>query len=367
MAPPRRWWTRLGTPSGTPSGRTELQLLRVAVTGATGNLGTSILAALAEEDAVDSVVGIARRVPAVAAPKVEWRGADVTRDELAPLFRGVDAVIHLVWAVQPNHDLAALQRVNVEGSLRVFQAAATAGVPTVIAESAFGAYSCGPKDRLVDESWPTHGIPRSWYSRQKAYVERALDAFELAFPDVRLVRFRSALVLKREAAAQAHRLYGGPLLPRSLVRPAAVRVVPDVPRLRTQAVHSADVGQAYRRAVVSDVRGPFNLAADPVLDGRSVAAALGARRLPVPAGLLRAAAGTSWQLRLQPTSPDWLDLLREPPLLDATRARRELGWQPAHSATTALSEFLEGIADGAGGVTPPLLPLAASKPSFRRP
>ena len=339
--------------------------MRVVVTGATGNLGTSVLAALAEEPEVETIVGIARRKPAVSLPKVEWVAADITRVDPVPLFAGADAVVHLVWIVQPNHDEAELQRVNVEGSLRIFQAVAVAGVPTLVVESAFGAYSCGPKDRLVDESWPTHGIPRSWYSRQKAYVERALDVFALAHPEVRLVRFRSALVLKREASAQAHRLYGGPLLPRSLTRPGRVPVVPSMRRLRTQAVHSLDVGQAYRQALVRDVRGPFNLAAGPVLDPPTVAAALGSRELPVPARLLRAGVSASWQLRLQPTSPDWLDLLLDTPLLDSSRARRELDWVPRRTATEAMVEFVEGVADGAGGTTPPLLPLSEVPPSFR--
>jgi UDP-glucose 4-epimerase len=339
--------------------------MRVVVTGATGNVGTSVLTALAEEPAVDSIVGIARRRPSVSLPKVEWKAADVTRDDLAPLFAGAVAVVHLAWVVQPNRDEAALQRVNVEGSHRVLQAVAEAGVRMLVCASAFGAYSCGPKDRMVDESWPTHGIPGSWYSRQKAYVERALDAFELAHPDVRVVRFRSAFVLKREASAQAHRLYGGPLLPRALARPGLLPGVPAIDRLRIQAVHSLDVGEAYRRALVSDVRGPFNLAAEPVLDPPSMAAALRTRTIPLPAPLLRGAVALTWRLRLQPTSPDWVDLMLDPPLLDSGRARRELGWTPVRSATDALVEFLEGVADGAGGVTPPLLPLNQDRPSFR--
>ncbi|MFN2506654.1 MAG: hypothetical protein ABR540_20990 [Acidimicrobiales bacterium] len=141
--------------------------------------------------------------------------------------------------------------------------------------------------------------------------------------------------------------------------------VPDVPGVRIQAVHSDDVGDAYRRAVVSDVRGAFNLAAEPVLTPASVAAAIGSRTVRVPARVMRASVRTSWALRVQPTSPDWVDLMIQPPLLDTTRARTELGWAPVHSATEALCEFLEGIADGAGGDTPPLAPLAVVRPSFR--
>ena len=330
--------------------------MRVVVTGATGNVGTGVVRALAEEPGVDAVVGLARRRPALEVAKVEWRTVDVTRDDLSDAFTGADAVVHLVWWVQPSHDVAALAAANVGGSLRVFDAVAAAGVGTLVVASAFGAYSPGPPGREVTESWPTHGIPGSPYSQHKAYVERVLDSFELTHPEVRVVRFRSALVLRREVGAQAHRLYGGPLVPRSLVHPALLLALPWVPRLRTQAVHSSDVGRAYARAVLSDVRGPFNLAADPPLDAATVSAALDARALPVPARAVRGAVATTWRLHLQRTHPEWVDLLLQSPLLDTARARTELKWSPAVSATDALAEFVEGVATGAGDDTPPLMP-----------
>lgn len=180
---------------------------------------------------------------------------------------------------------------------------AAAEVPTLVNASALGAYAPGAGDRPVDESWPTGGSPSSWYARQKAEVERAFDAFTDQHPKVRVVRFRSALVLKREAGAQAHRLYGAPLLLRALVRPGRVPAVPDVSGARIQAVHSADVGDAYRRAVLRDVLGAFNLAGEPVLTPTSVAAAIGSRRVPVPARLMRAALTTSWCCGSSPPVP----------------------------------------------------------------
>jgi UDP-glucose 4-epimerase len=54
--------------------------------------------------------------------------------------------------------------------------------------SSVGAYSPGPKDRPVDESWPTEGTLTSFYARHKAEVERLLDRFEQEQPQVRVVR-----------------------------------------------------------------------------------------------------------------------------------------------------------------------------------
>jgi nucleoside-diphosphate-sugar epimerase len=330
--------------------------MRVVVTGASGNVGTSLLRALGGDPAVTSVLGLARRLPDLELPKTTWATADVADDDLTGHVRGADVVVHLAWLIQPSHDPFAMWRTNVVGTERVLAAASAAGVGAVVCASSVGAYSPGPKDRQVDEAWPTHGITTSAYSRDKAYQERLLDLFERDHPGVRVVRLRPALTFKRIAASEIRRYFLGPLVPGSLARAGAIPVVPRVKRLRTQGVHTDDVAQAYRLAVVGDARGPFNLAADPVLDADSVAGLLDARPVPVPAGLLKAGAAATWRLHLQPVSPGWLDLALRSPLMDASRARTELGWSSRHSATEALQELLAGLREGAGADTPPLDP-----------
>jgi UDP-glucose 4-epimerase len=328
--------------------------VRVVVTGASGNVGTSLLRALADEPAVDSVLGLCRRVPKASFPKVEWRAADVVSSPLRPLFQGADAVVHLAWLIQPARDQRLVRSVNVDGSSRVFRAAAAAGVGTLVYASSVGAYARGPKDRRVDESWPTTGISSSFYSRHKAEVERLLDRFEAEREGVRVVRLRPGLIFKREAASGIRRLFAGPLLPGSLLRPALLPVVPDIDRLVFQAVHSYDVGEAYRLALVGDAAGPFNIAADPVLDPGELGRILDARPVSVPARVLRAGAAASFKLRLQPSEPGWLDMGLGVPLMDCTRAQEELGWRPRRSASDALRDLLAGMREGAGLETPPL-------------
>jgi UDP-glucose 4-epimerase len=330
--------------------------MRIAVIGATGNVGTSVLRSLADEPAVDSVVGVARRLPAAVYPKTDWATADVSRDDLGPILRGADAVIHLAWLIQPGRDEATLRATNVDGSARVFEATAAAGVPALVYASSVGAYSPGPKDRAVDESWPTEGIESSFYSRHKAEVERLLDRFERETPSVRVVRLRPGLIFKRGAATGIRRLFAGPFLPSALVRRELIPVVPRTERLVFQAVHSHDAGDAYRLAALADVRGPFNIAADPVLDPGELARLMSARPIPVRAGLLRAAASLSYRLRLQPSEPGWLDMGLAVPVMDTARARRELGWEPRRGADDALRELLAGIREGDGIDTPPLAP-----------
>jgi nucleoside-diphosphate-sugar epimerase len=330
--------------------------MRVVVIGATGNAGTSLLPALIADDRVTEIIGVARRRPEQALPKTRWVAADIVHDELAPVMVGADVVVHLAWLIQPSRDESVTHAVNVVGSRRVFEAAARGGAGAIVYASSVGAYAPGPKDRPVDESWPTTGIPSSFYSRHKAAVERILDSFEAAHPDIRVVRLRPGLIFKRDAASGIRRLFAGPFLPTALVRRDLVPIVPAHPRLVFQAVHSLDVGAAYHLAVTGDARGPFNVAAEPVLDPPELGRILGARPVPVPAALLRGGAALSWRLRLQPTEPGWVDLALQSPVMDVTRARTELGWTPRHDAGAALLELIEGIHDRAGADTPPLAP-----------
>jgi nucleoside-diphosphate-sugar epimerase len=330
--------------------------VHVVVVGATGNVGTSLLSALAREDAVTSVLGIARRLPGLRVEKVTWAQADVAVDELAPHFRGADCVVHLAWLIQPSRDQELLWRVNVDGSSRVFRAARDAGVRSLVYASSVGAYSPGPKDRRVDEAWPRDGVPTNYYSRQKAEVERRLDDLEREAPDVRVVRMRPAFIFKRESASGQRRLFAGPFLPTPLLRSALFPLVPTVRRLRFQAVHADDVADAYRRAIVGDARGPFNIAADPDLDLKLIAREIGARTFPLPGGLLRAAVAAAWRLRLVPVDEGWVDAGLQSPLLDPSRARLELGWTPRVTALEAITEAAVGMREGAGADTPPLEP-----------
>jgi nucleoside-diphosphate-sugar epimerase len=328
--------------------------LRVVVIGATGNVGTGVVSALATDPDVAAITGVARRRPGWEVPKTQWVTRDVAQDDLYDVLDGADAVVHLAWLFQPTRDPATTWRSNVLGSLRVFEAASAAKVPALVYASSVGAYSPSDKEQPVDESWPTHGWPGAAYTREKAYVERALDAFELRNPQMRVVRLRPAFIFKRESAQGQRRLFGGPFVPNRLIRPALIPAVPDVPGLRFQAVHTADVAEAYRQAVHRQVSGAFNLAAEPVVDPRVLAEFLHAPVVRVPVTPLRSLVSALWHLRLVPAAPELLDAVLRMPIMDTHRARTELGWRPEHTATEAMGEFLDGLSSGAGMATPPL-------------
>lgn len=332
--------------------------MRVVVTGGTGNVGTGVVAALARDERVDEVVAVARREPDALPEGVRFRPVDVTTDALEPIFDGADAVIHLAWLFQPTHRPTVTWDANVGGSKRVFTAAGMTGVRVLVHASSVGVYSSPPEDRgrPVDETWPSHSLPTAGYGREKAYVERLLDSTERDHPGMRVVRLRPGFIFRRASASEQRRLFLGPFVPGSLLRPGRLPVLPWPKGLRFQVLHTDDVADAYVRAVTTDVAGPFNVAADEVLGSEAVGQVLGARPVELPAGLVRGALAAGWAAHLVPADPKLFDLVMALPVMDTSRARRELGWTPRHTAREALAEVAEGMAAGAGAPTPPLAP-----------
>src|SRR3954470_13688758 len=187
----------------------------VAVTGASGNVGTAPLRRLAGSG-VAEIRGLARRRPPDVAPYdgVRWYLTDLgevaSEQVLSEFLDGVDAVVHLAWALQPGRHPEALRRVNVEGTRRVVRAAIAAGVEHVVHMSSVGAYAPGASGTKVTEDWPTTGIPASQYSRDKAEAERAVREVLGRYPEVTGSVVRPTLILQPEAASEIGRYFLGP-------------------------------------------------------------------------------------------------------------------------------------------------------------
>ncbi|MQW75322.1 NAD-dependent epimerase/dehydratase family protein [Nocardioides sp. dk4132] len=323
--------------------------MRVVVTGASGNVGTALARRLRAGG--HEVVGIARRPPAPGADDgpQEWVRADLSRechDELVAAFRGADAVVHLVWGFQPTHRIDYLEEVGVGGTRRVLDAVAAAGVGQLLHQSSIGAYSPRLDDRPVTEDWPTGGIQASPYSRHKAAAERLLDDFE-AGHGVVLTRTRPGIIGQRSASSAQLRYFLPTVVPARVLR--HVPVLPLDRRVTLQVVHADDVADAMALMLEARAPGAFNLVTEPVLTHADIAAVLGARPVHVPFSVLRAAADLSWRAHLQPLDPGWVDLALGVPVLDATRARTELGWRPRRVAHDVLAEAVAGMADAAHG------------------
>lgn len=340
--------------------------MRVVVVGATGNVGTAVLAALHQRPEVTSVVGIARRMPAESADpyaRAEWISIDIAAaidpdDAVAQLteaFKGADAVIHLAWLIQPNTHRGLLRRVNVEGTRHVSRAVADAGVRTFVVASSVGAYAASPGREVRGENWPTTGIRTSHYSVDKAAQEQLLDDFETANPQVSVTRLRPALIFQGDAGSEIHRYFLGRWAPVRVLGAGRPPVLP-VPRgLRLQVVHAHDAADAYAAAAILGRHGAFNICADDVLGGKELADIVDhGRLLELPVAVVRAAVAAGHRAGLIPADAGWLDMGMNAPVMDNSRAKAELDWQPRRSAADTVRELLDGMIAGDGARSVPM-------------
>ena len=343
----------------------------VAVTGASGNLGTALLRRLTAPDSgIAEVRGLARRRPPDTAPYdgVRWHLADLgepaAEAEVAEFVAGADAVVHLAWAIQPGRHPDALHRVNVEGTRRVAAAAADAGVAHVVHLSSLGAYAPGAVGQQVAEAWPTTGIPSAQYSRDKSEAERVVREIAGRHADLTLTVVRPTLVLQPDAASEIGRYFLGPLLfaaARMLPGPVAKLLPLPLPALSVAFVHADDVADALVRILARRAGGPFNLAAEPLMDADALARALGTWRIPAPALALRTLVQAAFTAYVIPTEPGWVDIGLRAPALDTSRARRLLDWNPAHRGDDLVARFVAALGRGEGGAGPLLRPASEER------
>jgi UDP-glucose 4-epimerase len=326
--------------------------LTVAVTGPTGDLGISIVNALERSRAVKSVVGMARRPfdPAERGwKKTEYRQGDVTDDgSVRDLVKGADVVVHLAFAILDASD--ATRELNIEGSRRVFEAAAEAGAKRICYASSVASYGFHDDnpDWLTEEI-PPRGSPEHPYSHQKAEVERVLGDVLLKRTGTVAYAFRPCIVAGPEARTMLdeipyYRL--GEAMPDAVARllgslPVLKPVIPD-PGIRFQLVHEDDVASAFSAGVRGmGEPGPYNLAGNGTLTMSDVADALGWYSVSVPKPLVDATAEIATRLPLMPEQVAWIHSVKKPVLMKTERAKKLLRWRPKHTARATLKEMAE--------------------------
>ena len=159
--------------------------MRVAVTGAAGFLGANVVNALLEEG--HEVVAIDRVASdLVSDPTVSWVSADVLDPaQMRAALEGVEVVYHLVAVISLKQEDPLAWRVNVDGVATVARAALEVGVRRMVNCGSLNAFHYRLGDR-VDESSP-RSLPESSapvYNRSKyagelellKVVEDGLDA-----------------------------------------------------------------------------------------------------------------------------------------------------------------------------------------------
>lgn len=333
--------------------------LRVAVTGPTGTFGFGLVPLLEAAPAVSEIVGVARSQfdPADHGwHKMTYRRGDVRdQDVLAGAFADADVVVHLAFMVIGDANEDTIREINVEGTLNAFRAAAAAGADRFVYASSVAAYGFHADNPFgMTEEWPTRPADHFFYAQEKAELEELLTAEAAMHSEIDLYLLRPPIVLGPHAVGGKGALLSVLATLMGAVGAVARRVrvplpvvVPDIP---VQFIHEDDVGHAFVQCILgSGPAGSYNIAGDGVVTGGDIARELGFMPLRAPAApvarLARGVAGLSTPGFVPPIT-GWAEALSHPSIMDTSKAKDLLGWQPRYSSLEALRTMLRQDEEG---------------------
>jgi dihydroflavonol-4-reductase len=156
---------------------------KILITGGTGFLGTHIVRQFLDAGEKNLRV-MASSVPAwMKDAGVEAAEGSVTnREDVAKAVKNVSAIYHLAGRVsRDNGDAAVMNKIHVEGTRILCEAARDAGVKTFVLASSSGTIAVSETEEILDETYPppVEIITRWAYYASKFFQERtALENFD---------------------------------------------------------------------------------------------------------------------------------------------------------------------------------------------
>lgn len=156
---------------------------KILITGGTGFLGTHIVRQFIDAG-VKNLRVMASSVPewltdAGVEPSV---GSVTNRDDVSKAVTNVSAIFHLAGKVsRDNQDAAAMNKIHVEGTRILCDAAKEAGVHTIVLASSSGTIAVSEDEQIFDETFPppVDVFSRWAYYASKYYQERtAMENFD---------------------------------------------------------------------------------------------------------------------------------------------------------------------------------------------
>jgi UDP-glucose 4-epimerase len=312
--------------------------LKVAVTGAAGDLASLLFPLLEADERVGAILALDLSAPERLGRKTTFRPVNLARPEservLAEAFdeARIDAVAHLALPLSPSGMGALAHELEVAGTLNVLSAAARARVKRLVVSSFTVVYGArGQNPSHLEESATLHGCPGSRFVTDKVEVDRQVQAFRRARPEVKVLVLRFAPIVGPRADNPVTRMLRQKRVPTLLGFDPA-----------WQAVHEQDAVHALLRALHADAEGAVNVVGQGVISFSGMVRLAGGQVVPLPAPLARASVRLLGHLGLTTLRAGLLDYLRFGFVADGRLAERLLGFVPRYDTRAAVAALQEG-------------------------
>ncbi|GHG76715.1 SDR family oxidoreductase [Comamonas sp. JC664] len=305
--------------------------LRVAVTGASGDYGRLLLSRLEQDPEVESILVLDVARPQGASAKVEFHRVDLTRydaeSELTDALteRPVHALYHLAFLFGPIRNGSLAHELEVIGTMNVLTAAGRSRLPRLVVPSLTAVYGArGNNPAMLREDSPLQGCPHSRFVTDKVEVEGQVRAFRERHPDMRVLVLRFAPVLGPSVDNPATRLLRNPVVPTLMGYDPL-----------WQGLHEDDAARALHLALRAETSGEINVVGRGVMPLSGLIHQAGARPLPLPGPLFRAALHTLDAVGAGTLPVALLDYIHYSWVADGERAESALGFIPLHHVRDA--------------------------------
>ena len=307
---------------------------RIAVTGASGYVGTVLIGHLVERDDVGSILAIDVREPRQDfGSKVSFVRQDVS-EPFPRLFAEdeIDTVVHLAYLLRQGRNRETNRRVNVDGTRNTIEACRLGGVGRLVylsSTSVYGAHPDNP-DALTEEM-PGRPVKGFQYSEDKLVSERLLEEYASESSGASVCILRCCPIMGANADNFIADAFDKPFL---------VAVSGASPPM--QLIHEEDMVRCMTLATMGEAEGLYNLAGTGAISWDDMAATRGRRVVSLPAWLLYPLTQLTWSLRLQSDSPAMgLDMIRYPWSASTEKIEREMGFRPRYSSSDAWKAHVE--------------------------
>src|SRR6478672_9452143 len=293
----------------------------VLVTGACRFLGGYLTARLAQNPMIKGVIAVDAIAPSKdmlrRMGRAEFVRADIRNPFIAKVIRNgdVDTVVHAAAAsyAPRSGGTAALKELNVMGAIQLFAACQKApSVRRVVLKSTSEVYGSSSRDPvLFTESSSRRRPPGEGFARDS------------------ILRLANMI---------------GPAMDTALSRYLAGPVVPTVVGhdARLQLLHEQDALGALERATMAGKPGTYNVGAPGIIMMSQAIRRSGRVPLPVPRSALWAVDSLRRATRYTELDREQLDYLSYGRVMDTTRMRNDLGYNPKWTTAEAFDDYVRG-------------------------
>ena len=307
----------------------------VAVTGASGYIGSRLLEELETDQEIPQVVAIDIRPLPLPFHNVASERLDITHS-LHGAFRDhkVDRVVHLAFVSKPGRnrrEIQSIREANLNGTKNVLKACHVSKVRNLVylsTHTIYGAHKDNPIP--ITEDAPLRPPIDFQYSHDKALCEGMVREFAQETPEVNVSILRSCVVMGPGADN---------FVTRSFFRPLLLGVMGFDPPL--QFVHEHDMAKLLHLVLMEPLKGVFNVAGLQVVHYTRMAHLARSKLVFLPSIMAYPLTQMTWKMGIQKSSPaTGLDFIRYPMVLSTGKLKKETGFQFSYTSEEALMSYL---------------------------